>query len=66
MIRSVRSKPDRIGLWFYEMVCLLGEKMPIMLYVKVAEVCSKIGESESTECCTELGYCGEEIRYSKQ
>ena len=34
-IRMVRSKPDRIGLWFYELCALLPNGLPIIVYFRL-------------------------------
>jgi hypothetical protein len=34
-IRMVRSKPDRVGLWFYELCALLPNGLPIIVYFRL-------------------------------
>jgi hypothetical protein len=34
-IRNVPSKPDKIGLWFYELSCRLEDSSPYMLHLKL-------------------------------
>jgi hypothetical protein len=34
-IRLAPAKPDKIGLWFYELVCSLGNRKPYMLHIRL-------------------------------
>ena len=34
-IRMVRSKSDRVGLWFYELCALLPNGLPIIVYFRL-------------------------------
>lgn len=43
-IRQIITKPDKIGFWFYEAVCLLGPKVPYMLLTRVQDTCANLDE----------------------
>ena len=34
-IRMVKEKPDRVGLWFYELCALLPNGLPIIVYFRL-------------------------------
>ena len=43
LIRVVISKPDRIGLWFYELSCLFKDNSPYLLDTFVNNSCVEGG-----------------------
>jgi len=38
LVRLVISKPDRVGLWFYELCCKLSNNKPYLLYSRLQKV----------------------------
>ena len=40
LIRKISSKPDKIGFWFYEAVCMLNAKTPYLLLSRVQDTCA--------------------------
>ena len=47
-IRQVPSKPDRIGFWFFELVCNISKNYSLMLLTRVANHCAELGETLSS------------------
>lgn len=43
-IRQVKSKPDRIGLWFFECCAVLGTGKPFLLYARLSDANSEVGK----------------------
>jgi hypothetical protein len=44
-IRSVPSKPSKIGHWIYEMVCTLHTGKPFLIYIRLQDSVVKLGHS---------------------
>lgn len=42
-IRIVPTKPDKVGLWFFELVCLLSNSTPYLLHAKLFDTNSNQG-----------------------
>lgn len=45
-LRKVPSKPQKVGLWFYELVAKINESTPYLLDIKLWSVHKEWGESE--------------------
>ena len=37
-VRDVKSKPDRIGLWYYELMLTLDNELPFLVHIKLWSV----------------------------
>ena len=48
-IRIVRSKPDRVGLWFYELCALLPNGLPIIVYFRLQKSNPRSEETIKTQ-----------------
>ena len=48
-IRMVRSKPDRVGLWFYELCALLPNGLPIIVYFRLQKSDPRSAETIKTK-----------------
>jgi hypothetical protein len=52
-IRQVKSKPDRIGLWFFELTCMLEGKIPFLLDMFLSKANTETHESVAVSAVTE-------------
>ena len=48
-IRMVRSKPDRVGLWCYELCALLPNGLPIIVYFRLQKSDPRDAETIKTK-----------------